>query len=142
MTSTIGSHLAIVAGIMLALVAGSAIASPEGATSQATIVVSGPAATDKAALASAHAVAEATGADLKVVERSAEQLGVLHMLAVRGYDTVVTVGVDSRGAIAPVAKKYPHVRFVAAKANGLGAAMSGAVQRLLPTCSGRRCVRG
>ena len=75
---------------------------------------------------SAHAVADATGSDLRVVQRDAEQLGVLHTLAARGYDRVFTVGVDRRTAIAPVAEKYPRTRFVAAKANGLGAAMGGA----------------
>ncbi|MDA0181549.1 hypothetical protein OJ997_14685 [Solirubrobacter phytolaccae] len=118
--------LAAVAGV-LAVFAGSAIASPEDNRSKGAIVVAGSAATDKAALASAHAVADATGSDLKVVKTNAEQLGVIHMLAARGYDTVVTVGVDRRTAVAPVADKYPRVRFVAAKANGLGAAMSGAV---------------
>ena len=51
----------------------------------------------------------------RVVKTNAEQLGVILMLAARGYDEVVTVGVDRRTAIAPVAEKYPRVRFVAAK---------------------------
>ena len=125
MTKTIQIRLALAAGIA-AVFAGSAIASPEDNTSQRAIVVAGTAANDKAALTQAHAVADATDADLKVVKTTAETLGVVHMLAARGYDTVVTVGVDRRSAIAPVAEKYPRVRFVAAKANGLGAAMSGA----------------
>lgn len=118
--------LAAVAGV-LAVFAGSAIASPEDTRSKGAIVVAGAAATDKAVLAQAHAAADATGADLKVVRTDAEQLGVIHLLAARGYDEVVTVGVDRRTAIAPVAGKYPHVRFVAAGASGLGAAISGAV---------------
>ena len=127
MTKTIQTRFAILASIALALFAGSAIASPEDTTSQRAIVVAGTAATDKAALAAAHAAADTQHADLKVVRTTAEQLGVVHMLAARGYDTVVTIGVDRRSAIAPVSEKYPHVRFVAAKAvNGLGAAMSGA----------------
>ena len=126
MTKTIQTRFALPAAIALALFAGSAIASPEDNTSQRAIVVAGVAANDKAALTQAHAVAAATDADLKVVKTTAEQLGVVHMLAARGYDTVVTVGVDRHSAIAPVAEKYPRVRFVAAKANGLGAAMSGA----------------
>lgn len=117
--------LATVAGV-LAVFAGSAIASPEDTRSKGAIVVAGTAANDRATLADAHAVAEATGSDLRVVKTSAEQLGVIHVLAARGYDEVVTVGVDRRTAIAPVAEKYPRTRFVAAKANGLGAAMSGA----------------
>jgi hypothetical protein len=115
-----------VAGV-LAVFAGSAIASPEPGSTKSAIVVAGSAATDKDALANAHEVAEATGSDLKVVRSSAEQLGVVHMLAARGYDSVVTVGVDRRTAIAPVAGKYPRVRFVAAEASGLSAAISGAV---------------
>ena len=126
MTKTIQTRFALPGAIALALFAGSAIASPEDNTSQRAIVVAGVAANDKAALTQAHAVAAATDADLKVVKTTAEQLGVVHMLAARGYDTVVTVGVDRHSAIAPVAEKYPRVRFVAAKANGLGAAMSGA----------------
>jgi basic membrane lipoprotein Med (substrate-binding protein (PBP1-ABC) superfamily) len=126
MTKTIQTRLAVPAGIVLALFAGSAIASPEGDTSPRAIVVAGTAAEDKAVLMQAHAAARATKADLKVVRSQAEQLGVIHMLAVRGYDTVVTLGVDRRSAVAPVSEKYPRVRFVAAKANGLGAAMSGA----------------
>ncbi len=98
MTKTIQTRLAIAAGIVLALFAGSAIASPEDNTSKVAIVVAGAAATDKAALTQAHAVADATDADLKVVKTNAEQLGVIHMLAARGYDTVVTVGVDRRTA--------------------------------------------
>lgn len=118
--------LAAVAGV-LAVFAGSAIASPEPGSTRSAIVVAGSAATDKDALANAHEVAEATGSDLKVVRSSAEQLGVVHMLAARGYDSVVTVGVDRRTVIAPVAGKYPRVRFVAAEASGLSAAISGAV---------------
>ena len=126
MTKTIQTRLALGVGIA-ALFAGSAIASPEDNRSKGAIVVAGAAANDKDVLAQAHAVAEATGSDLKVVRTDAEQLGVIHLLAARGYDEVVTVGVDRRTAIAPVAGKYPHVRFVAAGANGLGAAISGAV---------------
>ena len=127
MTKTIQTRLALPAGLALALFAGTAIASPEDHKAQRAIVVAGAAATDKAALMQAHAVAQQTDADLKVVRTNAEQLGVIHMLAARGYDQVVTVNVDRRTAIAPVSEKYPRVRFVAAKAfNGLGAAMSGA----------------
>jgi basic membrane lipoprotein Med (substrate-binding protein (PBP1-ABC) superfamily) len=126
MTKTIQTRLALAAGIA-AVFAGSAIASPEDPTSQRAIVVAGTAATDPAALTQAHAVAHATDVDLKIVRNTAEQLGVVHMLAARGYDTVVTIGVDRRSVIAPVSEKFPRVRFVAAKAvSGLGAAMSGA----------------
>jgi basic membrane lipoprotein Med (substrate-binding protein (PBP1-ABC) superfamily) len=126
MTKTIQIRLALAAGIA-AVFAGSAIASPEDNPAQTAIVVAGTAATDRAVLTQAHAVADATDADLKIVRRNAEELGVVHLLAARGYDTVVTIGVDQRHAISPVSEKYPRVRFVAAKAvNGLGAAMSGA----------------
>jgi len=126
MTKTIQIRLALAAGIA-AVFAGSAIASPEDNTSQRAIVVAGGAATNQAVLTQAHVVADATDSDLKIVRTNAEQLGVVHMLAARGYDTVVTIGVDQRNAITPVSEKYPRVRFVAAKAvNGLGAAMSGA----------------
>ena len=45
---------------------------------------------------------------------TADQLGVTHVLAASGYDEVITVGVDRRIAIAPVAARYPETRFVEA----------------------------
>ena len=55
---------------------------------------------------------------MRVVKTSSDQLGVTHMLAAKGYDKVLTVGVDRRIAITPVEKKFPHTRFVAAEAEG------------------------
>ena len=46
------------------------------------------------------------------------------MLAARGYDKVLTVGVDRRIAITPVEKKFPHTRFVAAEAEWAWAAIA------------------
>ena len=53
-------------------------------------------------------------ADLRVVRTYAEELGVTHMLAAQGYDTVVMLGVDERTAGKPVRAKYPDTRFEAA----------------------------
>ena len=58
--------------------------------------------------------ARSAGKDVRVVNSYADQLGVTHMLAARGYDEVVTVGVDRRTAIAPVERRYPDTRFVVA----------------------------
>ena len=116
MTSPLRNRIAQVTAIVLALTAGSAVAAGFAQTAQMTsapktaLVVAGPAATDTDGLAEArHA-----HADLRVVPTNAEELGVTHMLAARGYDRVVVVGVDERTAVKPVRAKYPDTRFVAA----------------------------
>ena len=106
------------------------------------LVVAGAAANDPAALAQARGRrrAQRTQTERREDERRAARRHA--MLAARGYDTVVTVGVDRHSAIAPVEEKFPRDRFVAARPMAADAAMSCAVGALLPTCSGRRCVRG
>ena len=111
---------------MLALFAGSAVAAPQDHHVPARRVVVAGAAAETRPRSRRRTPSRRRPAQLRVVQTNADQLGVTHLLAARGYDTVVTVGVDRRIAIAPVAEQYPRVRFVAAKANGLGAAMSGA----------------
>ena len=48
-------------------------------------------------------------------QTQADQLGTTHLLAARGYDTVVAVGLDRRIALDPVAARYPGTRFVEAR---------------------------
>ena len=71
------------------------------------LLVAGKAAENPTVLARAKAAADRTGAQLRVAHTTADQLGVTHMFAARGYDTIVTVGVDRRIAIAPVADALP-----------------------------------
>ena len=59
----------------------------------------------------------AKGVPVRVPRSAAEELGVTHLLAARGERTVVGVGLDRRVAVAPVARRYPGTRFVAAPAN-------------------------
>jgi basic membrane lipoprotein Med (substrate-binding protein (PBP1-ABC) superfamily) len=74
------------------------------------LVIAGKAAVDPALVAKARNA----DADLRVVKVNADTLGVTLMLAARGYGEVVTVGVDRRTAIEPVARRYPDTRFVVA----------------------------
>lgn len=59
----------------------------------------------------------AKGVPVRVPRSAAEELAVTHLLAARGERTVIGVGVDSRVAVAPVARRYPGTRFVAVPAN-------------------------
>jgi len=113
--------IARTAGVSLALLAGSAVAAglaqtAEHAHPRTAIVIAGEAATNPVTIARARATTD----DVRVAKTTSDQLGVTHMLAARGYDTVLTVGVDRRIAITPVEKKFPHTRFVAAEAEGPG----------------------
>ena len=126
MNRSIRTRIAALAAIATAALAGSAVAATLGHTAtpnngKSAIVIAGRAANDTRAIAEA----KRTSDDVRIVHTTAEQLGVTHMLAAQGYDRVVTVGVDRRIAIAPVEEKFPHTRFVAAKADGLGSAMGG-----------------
>jgi hypothetical protein len=57
------------------------------------------------------------GVPVRVPRSGAEQLAVAHLLAARGERTVIGVGLDRRVAVAPVARRYPGTRFVAAPAD-------------------------
>jgi hypothetical protein len=114
MTPPIRTRLAHFAAIALAIFASSAVAAalastPASDEPQRALVVAGAAAEQPGV---AKAFAARAHADVRVVYATADQLGVTHMLAARGYDTVLTVGVDRDHAIAPVARKYPETRFV------------------------------
>jgi basic membrane lipoprotein Med (substrate-binding protein (PBP1-ABC) superfamily) len=78
---------------------------------------------DHAAVARAEAVARGADVALRVPRTPTEQLQVTHLLAVAGYDAVVGVGLDRRIAVAPVARRFPAVRFIAADEATLAAAV-------------------
>jgi hypothetical protein len=75
------------------------------------IVLGGQAAHSPAQIELAQAVAERTGAQLRVPQTSTEELGVTHLFAARGYDTIVAVDLDRHVSVDPVAERYPGVRF-------------------------------
>jgi basic membrane lipoprotein Med (substrate-binding protein (PBP1-ABC) superfamily) len=125
MTTSIRTRVAQFAVVVLAVFASSAVAATLATTAdrhQTALVVGPGAAPD--VVARAQDAAARAGAQLRVVKSTADQLGVTHVLAAQGYDTVVTVGVDRRTAIAPVAKRYPETRFVEADSNQLHLALS------------------
>ena len=115
MTRRIRNRAATGAALLLALLAGTAVAAGTNRTADHTanrtaIVI----ATNDA---QTIAAAKATGQTVRVVRTTAEQLGATHLLAAQHYDVIKTIGVDRRIAIAPVQKKFPQTRFVAAEAN-------------------------
>jgi basic membrane lipoprotein Med (substrate-binding protein (PBP1-ABC) superfamily) len=111
--------------VALALFAGSAVAAGLAQTAESdrkplvAIVVAGQAADQPAVVERARKVAADEGAQLRVPRTTADQLGVTHLLAAAGYDKVITVGVDRRVAITPVAARYPETRFVESSASTL-----------------------
>jgi hypothetical protein len=112
MTRQLRTRLAQSVGVLLALSAGSAAAAglaqtAEGAKPKVAILVAGAAADDAGVIARA----KATDADVRVAHSYADQLGVTHLLAARGYDRIITIGADKRIAIDPVAQRYPTTHF-------------------------------
>jgi basic membrane lipoprotein Med (substrate-binding protein (PBP1-ABC) superfamily) len=106
----------LIAGLLALIVFGglqTASAAPER---RVVVVVDSSAASDPAVLAEAEAAVKAAGpeAQLRVPRTPTEQLSVTHYFAARGYRLVVGVGIDRGVAVAPVAAKFPHTRFVAA----------------------------
>lgn len=101
-------------------VVGVGLAQPAQSDQQPKVayVVSGAAAQQAAVVERLRETAERTGAPLRVPVTTADQLGVTHLLAASGYDEVITVGVDRRNAIDPVAARYPGTRFVEAGTSG------------------------
>ena len=115
MTRTIRTRIAQFVGVVLALFAGSAVAAATAQTERGTpsvvLLVAGKAAENPQVLARAKAASDRTGAQLRVAHTTADELGVTHLLAASRYDEVLTIGVDRRIAIDPVAARYPDVRF-------------------------------
>ena len=90
MTRTIRNRIAQFVGVVLALFAGSAVAAAvaqtESAKPEVVLLVAGKAAENPHVLARAKAATDRTGAQLRVAHTTADQLGVTHLFAARGYD--------------------------------------------------------
>lgn len=114
---------------VLLVVAAPAVASTRAATGdppRIAVVVAGRAAGDPAVVERAQAVVASTHgaqAALRVPRTPTEELAVTHMLAVEGYDAVVGIDLDRPVAVAPVARRFPNVWFVAANPASLAAAV-------------------
>src|SRR3954452_13469813 len=92
--------------------AGCATAAAEGTHQDKTVIVlGGRAAQSPALIERAQKAAEGAGAQLRVPQTSTEELGVTHLFAARGYDTIVAVGLDRHVSVDPVAERSPAVRF-------------------------------
>jgi basic membrane lipoprotein Med (substrate-binding protein (PBP1-ABC) superfamily) len=121
MTRSIRTRITAYTAVALAALAGSAVAATLGhpadtPKAKSAVVIAGAAANDGRLIERARSA----GQDVRVVSMNADQLGVTLMLAARGYDEVVTVGVDRRTAIAPVQARYPQTRFVVADKDTFG----------------------
>jgi hypothetical protein len=92
-------------------ISGAAALTAEGDQPKVAVVVAGQAAEQPSVVARARDIAADRGAQLRVVHTTADELGVTHLLAASRYDQVLTIGVDRRIAIDPVAARYPDVRF-------------------------------
>src|SRR5215207_1071761 len=100
--------------------------SQEPRSERFVVVVDESAGRDAAAIdAATRAVRTARGADgeLRITRTPTEQLSVTRYFAARGYD-VVGIGLDPAIAVAPVAARYPSVRFALAEPRGLPAAVA------------------
>jgi basic membrane lipoprotein Med (substrate-binding protein (PBP1-ABC) superfamily) len=100
-------------------ISGAAALTAEGDQPKVAVVVAGQAAEQPSVVARARDIAADRGAQLRVTHTTADELGVTHLLAASGYDQVITVGVDRRVAITPVAARYPETRFVELSASAL-----------------------
>jgi hypothetical protein len=94
-------------------IAGAAALTAEGDQPKVAVVVAGQAAEQPSVVARARDIAADRGAQLRVAHTNADALGVTHLLAASRYDEVLTIGVDRRIAIDPVASRFTDTRFVA-----------------------------
>ena len=102
----------LAAPIAALAVAGCTTAAAAGPHHDKTVIVlGGQAAHSPALIDRAQAEAERTGAQLRVPQTSTEELGVTHLFAARGYDTIVAIDLDRHVSVDPVAGRYPGVRF-------------------------------
>ncbi len=109
----------VAAPIAALAVAGCATAAAAGPHHDETVIVlGGQAAHSPAQIERAQAAAERTGAQLRVPQTSTEELGVTHLFAARGYDTIVAIDLDHHVSVDPVAERYPGVRFLVASHAG------------------------
>ena len=107
----------IIAGLLALVLVGVSQVASAAPERRVVVVVDTTAGQDPAVLAEAEAtVARSHGtAELRVTRTPTEQLSVTHYFAARGYDLVVGVGLDDRVAVTPVARKFPHTQFLAAR---------------------------
>ena len=111
----------IIAAALLAVAAASCAGVAEGEQPKVLVVLGGDAAQSPALIQRAKdAVANATGeeVELRVPRTATEELGVTHMAAARHYDTIITVDLNARVSVDPVAERYPTARFVDVPADG------------------------
>jgi hypothetical protein len=66
--------------------------------------------------------------DVRVARTPTEQLSVTHLLAAKGYDAVVGVGLDRAIAVTPVAARYPATQITTVTADELDAAVTAAAR--------------
>ena len=110
-----------IAAAVAAIAAAGCASVAEGGQEKVLVVLGGTAAQSPALIEQARqAVAGAAGveAQLRVPKTAADELGVTHMAAARHYDEIITVDLDHRVSVEPVAERYPQVRFVATPADG------------------------
>ena len=116
-----------IAGLLALAVFAIVQAAPAASERRVVVVVDAAAGRDPAVLDEARAAVARAGseAQLRVPRTPTEQLSVTHYFAARGYSLVVAVGLDPRVAIAPVAARFSHTRFVTAAPGHVGAALAG-----------------
>jgi basic membrane lipoprotein Med (substrate-binding protein (PBP1-ABC) superfamily) len=116
----------LIAAALLAAAATGCAQVAEGSQPKVLVVLGGKAAQSPALIERARAaVAHAGGAEaqLRVPRTATEELGVTHLAAARGYDTVIAVDLDHRVSVDPVAARYPDVRFVDVAADQIAGAL-------------------
>ena len=101
------------------LIAGAAFQPTSSPSSSRFAIVADAASgtTPAEAAAAVRARERATGSQgqFRITRTPTEALSVTHVLAAKGYDTVIVDGVDERVAVAPVAARFPATRFVSAR---------------------------
>jgi hypothetical protein len=114
-------------GLLALTVLGAVQTAPASPERRVVVVVDAAAGRDPGVLAEARSAIRRAGgeAQLRVPRTATEQLSVTHYFAARGYSLVVAVGLDRRVAIAPVAARFSHTRFVTAAPGHIGPALAG-----------------
>ncbi len=106
-------RMILAASLVALAAAGCAQAAAEGPKKPKVVVVlGGEAARSPALIDRARRAADRAGAQLRVPRTSTDELGVTHLFAARGYDTIVGIDLDRHVSVDPVAERYPDVHFV------------------------------
>jgi hypothetical protein len=111
-------RILLVAVALAALATLNALAAPSHDAGRIAVVMDSSVAHDPARLAAAEAwlrrsgPAGAAAVAARVPAGPTQQLSVTSALAVRGYDTIVAIGLDPRIAIEPVVRRHADVRVV------------------------------